>query len=90
LVIAMTKMIKTATCTQLQKLPQARLKETSSYARTLEKKKIFRSFGDECSAIDFCSEGKEGKEGKEATTWNGRRGVCPIVDGSSRPVPRPR
>ena len=44
LVIAMPKMIKVATCTNLQKLLQSHLKETVSHVKTLEK--VFKSFGE--------------------------------------------
>ena len=63
LVIAMPKMIKAATCTHLQKLLQAHLKETVSHVKTLEK--VFKSFGEKprlnkCEAtIGLLKEGDE-------------------------------
>ena len=44
LVIAMPKMIKAATCTDLQKLIQSHLKETENHVERLEQ--VFRSFGE--------------------------------------------
>lgn len=43
LVIAMPKMVKAATCTHLQKLIQAHLKETERHVKKLAK--VFRAFG---------------------------------------------
>jgi ferritin-like metal-binding protein YciE len=63
LVIAMPKMIKAATCTHLQKLIQAHLKETTGQVKTLER--VFRSFaekprGKKCEAtIGLLKEGDE-------------------------------
>jgi len=63
LVIAMPKMIKAATCTHLQKLLQAHLKETERHVKTLEK--VFKSFGEKprankCEAtIGLLKEGDE-------------------------------
>ena len=63
LVIAMPKMIKSATCAHLQKLLQAHLKETERHVKTLEK--VFKSFGqkprlNKCEAtIGLLKEGEE-------------------------------
>ena len=63
LVIAMPKIIKVATCTNLQKLLQSHLKETVSHVKTLEK--VFKSFGEKprlnkCEAtIGLLKEGDE-------------------------------
>jgi ferritin-like metal-binding protein YciE len=63
LVVAMPKMIKTATCTHLQQLLQSHLKETARHVKTLEK--VFRSFGEKprakrCEAtIGLLKEGDE-------------------------------
>ena len=63
LAIAMPKMIRAATCTHLQELIQAHLKETARHVKTLEK--VFRSFGEKprtkkCEAtIGLLKEGDE-------------------------------
>ena len=63
LVIAMPKMINTATCTHLQKLLRSHLKETVRQVKTLEK--VFRSFHEKprakrCEAtIGLLKEGDE-------------------------------
>jgi ferritin-like metal-binding protein YciE len=63
LVVAMPKMSKAATCTHLQELIQAHLKETARHVKTLEK--VFQSFGErprakKCEAtIGLLKEGDE-------------------------------
>jgi ferritin-like metal-binding protein YciE len=63
LVIALPKMIKTATCTNLQKLLQAHFEETQGHVKTLER--VFKSIGEKartkkCEAtIGLLKEGAE-------------------------------
>jgi ferritin-like metal-binding protein YciE len=68
LVIAMPKMIKAATCTHLQKLIQAHLKETASHVKTLEK--VFRSFSEKRRAKKCGATIGLLKEGEEAAADN--------------------
>ncbi len=63
LVLAMPKMIKTATCKHLQKLIQSHLKQTEDHVKKLDK--VFKSFGEKaktkkCEAtIGLLKEGSE-------------------------------
>jgi ferritin-like metal-binding protein YciE len=68
LVVAMPKMIKAATCTHLQKLIQAHLKETATHVKTLEK--VFRSFGEKPRAKKCGATIGLLKEGDEVTSDN--------------------
>ncbi len=63
MVIALPKMIKTATCAHLRKLFQSHLRETANHVKTIER--VFRSFGqkprlNKCEAtIGLLKEGNE-------------------------------
>ena len=80
LVIAMPKTGNTEAASLLQEILVEEKAANHALSELARSRSTNEALGD-CAATDFCGDGRDAK------SWNGRRGVRPVGEGSFRPAP---